>query len=69
MATLEPKKNGAISIFAVAYIICTNLVGSGLGAACAAIIQPGTQYLFYSFIWTILNRPIWEIDVILIIFN
>ena len=41
MATLEPRKDGKISIIGIAYVVCANLIGSLIGTACAAIIKPG----------------------------
>ncbi len=41
IATLEPKKNGKISLIGMSYVVCCNFVGSLIGTACAAIIKPG----------------------------
>ncbi|VDD77843.1 unnamed protein product [Mesocestoides corti] len=47
IATLEPKKNGKISIIGMALVICSNFVGSLIGTACAAIIRPGESFSIY----------------------
>ncbi|KAM3179895.1 hypothetical protein ACTXT7_017386, partial [Hymenolepis weldensis] len=45
IASLEPKKNGAISIVGICYIILANFIGSLIGTACSCIIKPGTHGL------------------------
>ncbi|KAM7540837.1 hypothetical protein Aperf_G00000034217 [Anoplocephala perfoliata] len=45
LAKLDFKKNGIISIVGVPLVICSNLVGSLIGTACSAIVQPGTRTL------------------------
>ncbi|VDO02222.1 unnamed protein product [Rodentolepis nana] len=45
IASLEPKKNGAISVVGICYIIVVNFIGSIIGTACSCIIKPGTHGL------------------------
>ncbi|KAM7539780.1 hypothetical protein Aperf_G00000034202 [Anoplocephala perfoliata] len=48
MASLEPKKNGAVSIVGILYIIITCLVGTLIGTACSCLIKPGSYGLLTS---------------------
>uniref|UniRef100_A0A0R3SYC1 Amino acid transporter n=1 Tax=Hymenolepis diminuta TaxID=6216 RepID=A0A0R3SYC1_HYMDI len=45
IASLEPKKNGAISIVGICYIVSANFTGSLIGTAYSCIIKPGTHGL------------------------
>ncbi|KAM7541628.1 hypothetical protein Aperf_G00000034233 [Anoplocephala perfoliata] len=45
IAKLDFKKNGIISIVGLSLVICSNLVGSLIGTASAAIVQPGSRIL------------------------
>uniref|UniRef100_A0A0X3P7C7 Amino acid transporter n=1 Tax=Schistocephalus solidus TaxID=70667 RepID=A0A0X3P7C7_SCHSO len=42
IARLDPKENGKISLVAFIYIVIANIIGAAVGAACTAIIAPGS---------------------------
>lgn len=51
IATLDLKKNGIISIVGITSIILANLIGTLIGTACAAIIQPGKLFICLLFVF------------------
>lgn len=46
IATMEPKKNGKISVVGISYIVMVNFIGSVIGTFYAAIIRPGNSIVF-----------------------